>query len=128
MATVGSARALGFDADIGRLAPGCKADIVFLDLNHVNFLPLNNPTHQLVHTEDGSAVDSVMIDGQVVLWQGRFVSIDIASVRSRIETAQAALAERTRDARRLAEALEAHVGQFCLGLARQSYPVRATVA
>lgn len=128
MATVGSARALGFDADIGRLAPGCKADIVFLDLNHVNFLPLNNPTHQLVHTEDGSAVDSVMIDGQVVLWQGHFVSIDMASVRSRIETAQAALAERTRDARRLAEALEAHVGQFCLGLARQSYPVRATVA
>jgi cytosine/adenosine deaminase-related metal-dependent hydrolase len=127
MATAGSAKALGFGDDIGRLAPGYKADIVFLDLNHVNFLPCNDPTHQLVHTEDGSAVDGVIIDGRVVLWQGRFADIDMSSLRARIEAAQDALAQRTHDARRLAEALEPHVGQFCLGLARQSYPVHATV-
>lgn len=127
MATVGSAKALGFGDDIGRLAPGYKADIVLLDLNHINFLPLNDPTHQLVHTEDGSAVDSVIIDGRVVLWHGRFTDVDAASLRSRIEAAQDVLAQRAHDSRRLAEGLEAHVGQFCLGLARQSYPVHATV-
>ena len=39
-ATEGSARALGFEGKLGRLAPGYKADIVFLDLGHVNWIPL----------------------------------------------------------------------------------------
>ncbi len=128
MATEGSAKALGFGDDICRLEPSYKADIVFLDLNHVNYLPLNDPTHQLVHTEDGSAVDSVMIDGQMVLSHGQFqANIDLASLRSRVETARETLAERTREARQLAEALEPHVGRFCVGLARQPYPVQAAL-
>ncbi len=128
MATEGSAKALGFGDDVGRLDPGYKADIVFLDLNHVNYLPLNDPPHQLVHTEDGSAVDSVMIDGHMVLSQGKFqIGVDLASLRSRLETARETLAERTRDARQLAEALEPHVGRFCVGLARQPYPVQAAL-
>jgi guanine deaminase len=128
MATEGSAKALGFGDDVGRLAPGYKADIVFLDLNHVNYLPLNDPTHQLVHTEDGSAVDSVMIDGRMVLSHGKFqLGIDLASLRSRLETAREALAARTRDARQLAEAIEPHLGRFCVGLARQPYPVQAAL-
>ena len=128
MATEGSAKALGFGPDVGRLAPGYKADIVFLDLNHVNYLPLNDPTHQLVHTEDGSAVDSVMIDGHMVLSRGQFQSgIDLASLRGRLETVGETLAERTQDARQLAEAIEPYVGQFCVGLARQPYPVQAAL-
>ncbi len=128
MATEGSAKALGFGDDIGRLAPGYKADIVFLDLHHVNYLPLNDPVHQLVHTEDGSAVDSVMIDGKIVLSHGQFqIGIDLASLRSRIETARETLSERTREVRQLAEALEPHVGRFCVGLARQPYPVQAAL-
>ncbi|MCZ6872994.1 MAG: amidohydrolase [bacterium] len=125
MATAGGARALGFEDLIGRLAPGYKADIVLLDLNHVNFLPLNDPINQLVHTEDGSAVDSVIINGEVVLWQGRFTRIDIASVRSQIDVAVDDLARLSHEARQLAEALEDHVGQFCMGLARQPYHVHA---
>ncbi|PON13990.1 amidohydrolase [Candidatus Entotheonella serta] len=128
MATAGSAKALGFGDDIGCLEPGYKADIVFLDLNHVNYLPLNDPTHQLVHTEDGSAVDSVMIDGNIVLSHGQFqIGIDLASLRSRLETARETLTERTREARQLAEALEPHVGRFCVGLARQPHPVQAAL-
>ena len=53
-ATEGSARALGLDKQIGRIAPGYKADIVFLDLHHINWIPINDPVNQLVHTEDGS--------------------------------------------------------------------------
>jgi 5-methylthioadenosine/S-adenosylhomocysteine deaminase len=62
-ATEGSARALGFGDRLGRIAPGYKADIVFLDLHNVNWLPFNNAVNQLVHTEDGSAVHSVMVGG-----------------------------------------------------------------
>ena len=63
-ATEGSARALGAGERLGRLAPGYKADIVFLDLGHPNWIPLNDPTNQLVHTEDGGAVRHVMIGGR----------------------------------------------------------------
>ena len=125
MATEGSAKALGLGDDIGRLAPGYKADMVFLDLNHVNFLPLNDPTNQLVHTEDGCAVDSVLIDGEIVLWQGRFPHLDLASVRRQIEAAQADMARRSHEAKHVANALEDYVGQFCLGLSRQEYHVHA---
>ncbi len=125
MATEGSAKALGLGDDIGRLAPGYKADMVFLDLNHVNFLPLNDPTNQLVHTEDGCAVDSVLIDGEIVLWQGRFPHLDLASVRRQIEAAQADMARRSHEAKHVANALEDYVGQFCLGLSRQDYHVHA---
>ena len=41
-ATQGSARALGFGDRLGRIAPGYKADIVFLDLHNVNWMPFNN--------------------------------------------------------------------------------------
>jgi cytosine/adenosine deaminase-related metal-dependent hydrolase len=42
MATEGSARVLGMGDFIGKIAKGYKADLVLLDLDHVNFVPLNN--------------------------------------------------------------------------------------
>lgn len=125
MATVGSARVLGFGDQLGRLAPGAKADIVFLDLGNVNFLPLNEPINQLVHCEDGSAVDSVMVGGKLVLSGGQFVGIDIASIRRRVEIAAAELAEANRETRDFADSIEDLVGAFCIGLARQPYQARA---
>ena len=123
MATEGSARALGWGERIGRLAPGFKADIVFLDLGHPNLLPLNDPVNQLVHSESGGAVDSVMVGGRLVLDHGRFPGIDVAALRSRIEARLAELRERTRGLKDLAQQLEPVIGRFCVGLARQPYHV-----
>ena len=53
MATEGSAAVLGMANMIGRIAPGYKADLAFLDLDHVNLVPLNNAANQLVNAEDG---------------------------------------------------------------------------
>ena len=123
--TEGGARALALDDRMGRIAPGFLADIVFLDLGSINYIPLIDPVNQLVHTEDGSAVDAVMIDGRVVLWDGKFVHVDIEKVRAEVEAAVEVLGSASTEARALAERLEGHVAHFCLGLARREHPVHA---
>lgn len=125
MATEGSANALGLGDQIGRLAPGYKADIVFLDLNHVNFLPLIDPSNQLVLGEDGSAVQSVMVDGRIVMQDGEFANVNLGAIRPKVEQAIEELRGLNASAKQLATALEDHVGEFCIGLTQQSYHVRA---
>jgi 5-methylthioadenosine/S-adenosylhomocysteine deaminase len=123
MATSGSARALGLGNAIGRLAQGYQADIVFLDLDHPNLIPLNDPVNQLVHSENGGAVDSVMIGGRMVLEHGRFPGIDVGKLRARIADRVAELKDKTRELKALADQLEDIVGNFCVGLAREPYPI-----
>jgi 5-methylthioadenosine/S-adenosylhomocysteine deaminase len=122
-ATAGSARALGFGDKIGRIAPGWKADLVMLDLEHPNWLPLNDPVNQLVHAEDGTAVDSVMIGGRLVVQNRKPVGVDLAALRERAEAARERLYAANVDNRALYAALEPVVGSFCPGLARMPYHV-----
>ncbi|MGH7117016.1 MAG: amidohydrolase family protein, partial [Stellaceae bacterium] len=114
---------LGFEGRIGRIAPGYKADIVMLDLDHPNWLPFNDPVNQLVHTEDGTAVASVMIGGRMVVDNRRLVSVDLGRLRERVEAARDRLAAANADNRRLYEALEPVVGSHCPGLARAPYHI-----
>ena len=122
-ATEGSARALGFGDRIGRIAPGWKADLVLLDLDHPNWIPLNDPVNQLVHSEDGAAVNSVMIGGRMVVENRRPVGVDLARLRERAQAARERLAAANADSRRLYQALEPVVGSYCPGLARMPYHV-----
>jgi guanine deaminase len=122
-ATEGGARALGFAGHIGRLAPGYKADIVMLDLDHPNWLPFNDPVNQLVHSEDGTAVASVMIGGRLVVDNRRVVGLDLARLRRGVEAARERLATANADNRRLYAALEPVVGSHCPGLARAPYHI-----
>jgi len=104
-ATEGGARALGFAGKIGRIAPGYKADIVMLDLDHPNWLPFNDPVNQLVHCEDGTAVASVMIGGRLVVDNRRVTTVDLDRLRDRVAAARERLAAANIDNRRLYEAL-----------------------
>ena len=123
MATEGSAQALGWAGEIGRIAPGYFADIVFLDLANINYVPLNDATNQIVHCEDSSAVESVMVGGRMVLEAGRFTNFDYAKLRRDAEGACERLRAANAGARELAEKLERHVGRFCVGLAREPYHI-----
>jgi guanine deaminase len=122
-ATEGSARALGFEGRIGRLAPGYQADIVFVDLGHINWMPLNDPTNQLVHTEDGGAVRHVMIGGRMVVQDRRLTTVDIAALARDAEAARERLARVNAPGKELHDRLAAVVGRFCPGLAHTPYHI-----
>jgi guanine deaminase len=118
-ATEGSARALGMHKQIGKIEPGYKADIVFLDLHHVNWIPMNDPVNQIVHTEDGSGVHSVMIGGRMIVEDRKLLTVDLPKLAAQAAASQARRAKLTGEARKLYEKLESVVGTFCPGLAKQ---------
>ena len=74
MATRHGARAFGLDA--GVLEPGKLADVVLLRRDTPAFTPLNDVMSQLVFCENGSSVDTVIVNGQVVVARGRLTHVD----------------------------------------------------
>jgi guanine deaminase len=128
MATAGSARALGWSGRVGRIEPGYKADLVFLDARHVNYVPLNDAVNQIVQVEDGTAVRRVMVGGRTVVEDGQIMTVDMASIRARAQAAADRLARATADARRLSEQLEPWLIGACRALASVPYGVERTLA
>jgi 5-methylthioadenosine/S-adenosylhomocysteine deaminase len=121
-ATEGSAKILNFD-HIGRLEPGYRADIVFLDTGHINYVPLRNPLQQMVLAENGAAIHSVMIDGRFVVRDRRLLTVDEARLRQEAEEAVARLDMANEDAVRAANQFRDLVGHFCMAHARASFHV-----
>jgi cytosine/adenosine deaminase-related metal-dependent hydrolase len=122
VATEGGARALGFDK-IGRIQKGYLADLAFIDLGALHYVPPNDVVAQLVFGEDGTGVDSVMVGGRLVLDHGRLTTVDLPRLRARAEEAMTRLAAATSKARVTAEALAPYVSQFCEGLAASPLPI-----
>ena len=91
-ATIGSAEAIGLAGELGRIAPGHKADVALLDLRDPAFVPLNDAVAQLVYTESGRAVRHAIVDGRVVLRDGRAALLDEDALYAEIERLMPVLA------------------------------------
>jgi guanine deaminase len=126
-ATEGGAYATGFKK-IGRLEPGYKADIVFLDLHSINWMPVNAPTNQAVLTEDGTGVRDVMVDGKFVVKDRKHLAVDMASLAAKVAAAHQKLEELNAPAKALGKAFEDAVGSFCVGLSREPYHIERYAA
>ncbi|HEV8438987.1 MAG TPA: chlorohydrolase family protein [Methylomirabilota bacterium] len=74
-ATLGGARALGRE-DLGRLAPGAKADIVLIDMRSFRMGPYRDPIKALVQCGTSDDVDQVIVDGRTVVDGGHVVGVD----------------------------------------------------
>jgi cytosine/adenosine deaminase-related metal-dependent hydrolase len=83
-ATLGNARTAGLSHCLGTIKPGYKADLVFIDLNDVAYLPYNSAARQLVYTEAGRGVDSVMVNGRMVIRDRVVKSLDEDALRREV--------------------------------------------
>ena len=82
MTTRWGARAFGLDC--GVLEPGRLADVVLLKRGTAAFTPLNDVVTQLVFCENGSSVDTVLVNGEVVVEGGRLTKMDEAEVLAEV--------------------------------------------
>jgi cytosine/adenosine deaminase-related metal-dependent hydrolase len=106
MATTGGAQAM-LEPDLGRLVPGAKADLVLYDLSAPWWVPLNDPAQQFVFGERGGAVDTVIVDGNVVVEQGRALTIDEKAVLAAAKSILPNVRSRNAGARAIAQAVAA---------------------
>jgi 5-methylthioadenosine/S-adenosylhomocysteine deaminase len=80
MATAGGAKSVLLQDVIASLEVGKRADIVLLDLNSHPFVPLNDPVRQLVYSENGQSVDTVLVNGHVVMENKKILTVDEQAV------------------------------------------------
>ncbi len=132
LATQGGAAVLGLSDISGRIAPGHCADLVFLDLGHVNFVPLNDPINQIVNCEESGAVVDVMINGRFVVEDRRLTTIDTAKLRRDVAAAVERLRAKSAPARNLAYEIEPFTVAFAerfisepIGIERHVRPTSA---
>ncbi len=76
MATIGGARALGMDDEIGSIEIGKKADVILVDFNRPHLMATGRLVPKLVYSAHGSDVTGVVINGQVVMEKRQLISID----------------------------------------------------
>ena len=105
MATRLGAEALLLGDAIGSIEPGKRADLVLYDLDTPEWRPLLNPVNNLVYAATGASVRTVLIDGRVVLDEGRLTTLDERALYERAEAlarrqiARAGLTDRVEVAR-----------------------------
>lgn len=75
-ATLGGARALGLGDQVGALARGMKADITIIGLSAPQYVPFNSAARQTVFAESGESVETVIVDGRIVLADRKLTGID----------------------------------------------------
>jgi len=85
-ATIWGAQALGRD-DLGKLAPGAKADVVIVDLRTTRYGPARDPITALVEYGSGADIDTVIVNGEIVLESGRSTRIDEDELYARADAA-----------------------------------------
>ncbi|TMK58465.1 MAG: amidohydrolase, partial [Actinobacteria bacterium] len=93
-ATLGGARALLSEHEIGSIEPGKKADLVLHDRDRPEWTPLHNVASQLVWAADGRSVHTVFVDGRKVVDNYRLTTLDESDLYRRAQAAGEAIVKR----------------------------------
>ena len=84
MLTEGGAKALGY-TDVGRLEKGFKADITLIDREGLHWYPKNDTMSLLAYSANSFDVDTVIVNGKILLQNKEFTTIDIEKVKAEAE-------------------------------------------
>jgi len=104
MGTVGGAAAVGMGDELGEIEPGRQADLCLLNLDSPAYVPLNDPVQNIVFSEYGQSVRTVLVAGEVVVEDGRVTGVDEARLYDEARDAAARFFSDNKDAfDRLAE-------------------------
>ena len=95
MATLNGARAMGMEDRIGSLEVGKRADVVVHDTDRPEWRPLLNVMNQLVWSADGRGVHTVVVDGEVVVKDGRMTTVDEEALYAAAQEAGEAITARS---------------------------------
>jgi cytosine/adenosine deaminase-related metal-dependent hydrolase len=80
IATLGGARAMGWEDQIGSLEVGKRADFVVLDMDQAHLTPAPDPVSTIVCAGTGKDVRMVVVDGKIVVQDGKVLTMDEARI------------------------------------------------
>lgn len=88
LATVNGARAMGYaEGELGVIREGALADLIVVDLQKPHLQPIHDVVSNLVYCGKASDVETVVVDGQVVVESGRVLGVDLAKLFADVATA-----------------------------------------
>lgn len=85
-ATLGGAKALGRD-DLGRIAPGAKADLLLWKAGSLTMAPLRDPLRNIVYAAQADDLDTVLVDGRVVVEGAKVPNADESQLVADLQSA-----------------------------------------
>jgi 5-methylthioadenosine/S-adenosylhomocysteine deaminase len=97
MATIGGAKALGLSSFCGTIEAGKKADLILVNMETVHNQPVNDLFSQLVHCAKASDVQTVIVNGNIVMKDGVLQIHDEGQILQQAKQASADLMERLRN-------------------------------
>ena len=128
-ATMGGARALGRERELGAVEAGRIADLVGYRLDKIPFTPLNNALNQLVYAAGRAEVDLVMVDGEVIERDGKLTRIDEAAILAEIQEAHGRIEPQLSASEAEVETIAPYYERIyrrceCMVIAPDTYPAR----
>lgn len=94
LATIDGAVDLGLADRTGSITPGKRADLILVRTRDINMAPLGDPYEALISFGQPRNIDTVLVDGRVLVRGGRFTALDHAEVLRDAEESARALRER----------------------------------
>jgi 5-methylthioadenosine/S-adenosylhomocysteine deaminase len=95
MATINGAKALGMADAIGSLEPGKRADVIILNMWRPEWIPNYSEVQNLVYSADGRSVETVYVNGRLIMDDGKVLTVDENEVIARCMMLSEKLLERT---------------------------------
>jgi 5-methylthioadenosine/S-adenosylhomocysteine deaminase len=94
-ATIDGARCLGMEDKIGSLETGKKADLfIFNPFRSAKAVPMHHPVSTLVYSSSEANVETLIIDGSIVMEDGKVAAVDESGILKKADEAAFALSER----------------------------------